>query len=166
MSKDLSKNRAYRYTRGVRGNGIRVGILDAEFSHQQWCTLLIVSLFTQREVFFHHDCLFRQRWRQRHGTTLRKRLGLFEDPWITNGATGDGDAIDPGFADHLQAILGTEEITAAEYFDAIAYVLLDIRQERPATGTNVPLRDGTTVYCDASQSRRNRAIEYLEKLLT
>ena len=65
-----------------------------------------------------------QRGRIGQWLASRECSGLFENPWIVDGPTSDGDAVDTGLLDHVQTVLRGEQIAATQN-DVVARVGFD-----------------------------------------
>ena len=89
-------------------------ILDAEFAHLAAAGFRAVDFFGQAVVFFDHAPLLEQAG----GVGQRQAVGQartwLENPRIADRAAGDGDAVDAGLAEHVEAGLRREQIAAAQ----------------------------------------------------
>jgi hypothetical protein len=105
-------------------------------------------LFGEAEMFEHDFSLFEnaRRWWQWFST--KQRLGLGEDPRVTDATASDRDSIDPGFLHHAQTIFGGEQIPAAEDDSLWAHMLFDFFKKLPSAWSLVALLNGSPVNGD------------------
>ena len=87
-----------------------------------------------------------------------QRTGLAEDPRIADRAAGGRYAINARFDEHPQAVLGSEQVAAAQH-DPLAGVPLHLAQEFPIARAIVALADGAAVDGDRRHAQRKRAVE-------
>jgi hypothetical protein len=119
---------------------VQRGVLDAELAHQRAAALRAVQLLGQSEMFADDFALLQQRWRSGQRAAVQQGLGLLEDPGVADGAARDGHSVHPGLLEHAPAVVGREQIAAAQD-RPLARVPLDLGQHLPAAWSNIPLLD-------------------------
>ncbi len=142
------------------------GVLDAELPHHDRRTFFAVGLLAQAVMLTNHVGLLAERRRRRQRFAAPQCRNLVEDPRIADRSAGDRDAIDAGLVDHVDAVRGGEQITAAEDQPLRADVAFDFGEKLPATRTDVALFDGAAVDGDRRDAAGERAIEDAEKMVS
>src|SRR4029077_18380099 len=93
-----------------------------------------------------------------------QRPRLAKDPGVANRPAGGGDSVNARLADHIQAGLRREKISAAKHH-AGTCVSFDFAQEFPAAGTNVLLLDRPPMHRDGRGAALKGAVEDLKKVV-
>jgi hypothetical protein len=146
--------------------GVEGGILDAELSHVDTGAVGTVELFGEAEVLKHGVALLEERRGRGERLAGGEGAALREDPGIADGAAGDGDAIDAGSADHVEAVLRCKQVAAAEDGFGGSEVAFHFGQKVPATVADVALDDGTAMDGDGGDAEGERAFDNLKEVIT
>ena len=140
------------------------GILDPKLPHQLPYPALSVQRFRQSVMLTHYLSLLRQTWRVRKRFAFREQPGLLKNPGIANGSSGNRHTVNTCLFDHVQAILGRKQITAAKD-NFITHMLLERFQKLPLAWPHVTLFDRSAMNRDRSNTHLKSAIENPVKIV-
>jgi len=146
--------------------GMEGGVFDAELSHVDAGTAGSVELFGKAEVLEHDVALLEERGRRWKGLASGQSPALREDPGVADRAAGDGDAIDAGLVDHVEAVLRGKQVAAAEDRPSRPQVALHFGQEFPAAIADVSLDDGAAVYGDGGDTEGEGTFDDFNEVVT
>ena len=131
-------------------------------AHYSRGAIVAKELPRQLAVFGNHGALFGDGRRIRLGASGEQSLALAKDPRVADAAPCNGHAVHTGLLQHPNAILGAEQVAAAQH-DAIAGILLELTQEFPLARSFVALLDGSPVDRDGRHADLEGAVENLEE---
>ena len=114
-------------------------------------------------MFQEHLALLGQRGRRRRQSG-GQGAGLAKDPRIADRAAGGRHAVHARFDEHSQAVLGGEQVAAAQH-DLLPGMLLYFAEEIPVARTLVTLADGAAVDGDRRRAQREGAVEDGEEVV-